>query len=143
MLLPRRDEVPGMRARAWFRRRAQETRRAPFDAPCVALRASQEAVIQRVRPSAPRPRPAPWDAREMKTCSLSHLGDHELRRALAASFSQEDGATATVLAHIAEFDARRLYLPAGYPSTFAYCVGELGRSEDAAYKRIQAARVAR
>src|SRR5439155_19275182 len=36
-----------------------------------------------------------------------------------------------------------LYLPATYPSMYAYCVGDLGRSEDAAYKRIQAARVAR
>ncbi len=68
----------------------------------------------------------------MKTCSLAHLGDHELRRALAASFSQEDGATATVLAHIAEFDARRLYLPAGYPSMFGLC----GAAHSANYAEI-------
>src|SRR5262249_29946845 len=37
----------------------------------------------------------------------------------------------------------RLYLPAGYPSMFAYCVEELHFSEDAAYKRIQAGRAAR
>jgi hypothetical protein len=46
------------------------------------------------------------------------------------------------LAHIAEVDERRLYLEAAYPSMFAYCVGALRFSEDAAYKRIQAARAA-
>lgn len=50
---------------------------------------------------------------------------------------------APVIAHIAEVDARRLYVPAGYASMHAYCVGELGLSEDAAFKRITAARVAR
>ncbi len=50
---------------------------------------------------------------------------------------------ATVLAHVAEIDSRRIYLPAGYPSMFGYCVGELRMSEDAAKKRIQAARAAR
>ena len=34
----------------------------------------------------------------------------------------------------------RLYLPAGYPSMYEYCVNELRLSEDATYKRIQAAR---
>ena len=48
-----------------------------------------------------------------------------------------------MLAHLAEVDARRLYLPAGYLSMFSYCVSELHLSEDAAYKRIQAARAAR
>src|SRR5262249_27860289 len=38
---------------------------------------------------------------------------------------------------------RRLYAPAGYPSMFAYCVGWLHLSEDAAYKRIRVARAAR
>ena len=79
----------------------------------------------------------------MNRYSLSHVGDRELDRGLACAIGQEQGATATVLAYIAESDARKRYLPAGYPSTFAYCVGELGRSEDAAYKRIKAARAAR
>jgi hypothetical protein len=51
--------------------------------------------------------------------------------------------TAELLAHIAEVDARKLYLPAAYPSIFAYCVQELHLSEDAASKRIKAARAAR
>src|SRR5258706_11971150 len=79
----------------------------------------------------------------MQRYSLSHLSDDALRRGLSATVACELGATAELLAHIAEFDARRLYLPAAYPSMFAYCVGELHLSEDAAAKRIQAARVAR
>ncbi|MEK7317316.1 MAG: HNH endonuclease signature motif containing protein, partial [Candidatus Eisenbacteria bacterium] len=55
---------------------------------------------------------------------------------------EERVTTATLLAHIAEVDARRLYVPAGYTSMHAYCVEELRLSEDAAYKRIQAARAA-
>src|SRR5262249_24599699 len=46
------------------------------------------------------------------------------------------------LADLAEFDERRLYLTAGYPSMFAYCVGKLRRSPSAALKRIQSARAA-
>src|SRR5439155_5459876 len=57
--------------------------------------------------------------------------------------SHESTATTSVLPHIAEFDARRLYLPAGYPSMAAYCVHHLHLSEDSAYKRIHAARAAR
>src|SRR2546422_5399145 len=75
--------------------------------------------------------------------SLSHLSDSALLRDLAALVAQDRATTARLLAHIAECDARRLYLPAAYPSMFAYCVHELRLSEDAAYKRIQAARVAR
>jgi 5-methylcytosine-specific restriction endonuclease McrA len=48
-----------------------------------------------------------------------------------------------LLAHIAEVDDRGLYRLAGYPSMFGYCVGELRFSEDAAYKRIRAARAGR
>ena len=57
--------------------------------------------------------------------------------------AQDRTTTAALLAHIAEVDARRLYLPAAYPSMFAYCLHELRLSEDSAYKRIQAARTAR
>jgi len=79
----------------------------------------------------------------MRAYRLDHLSDHDLLRALAALVAQECTTTASLLAHIAEVDARRLYLPAGYPSMYAYCLGELRLSEDAAFKRIQAARMAR
>ncbi|MFI5370419.1 MAG: HNH endonuclease [Candidatus Eisenbacteria bacterium] len=79
----------------------------------------------------------------MKSYSLSHLADQALLNDLATLVAQECHTTASMLAHLAEVDARKLYLPAAYPSMYAYCVGELHLSEDAAAKRIQAARVAR
>src|SRR5216117_3015877 len=79
----------------------------------------------------------------MRCYSLSDLNDGELLRRLASLVSRDRVITADLLAHLAEVDARRLYLPAGFASMYAYCVGELRFSEDAAYKRIQAARAAR
>jgi 5-methylcytosine-specific restriction endonuclease McrA len=74
---------------------------------------------------------------------LSHLSDSTLLRSLATLVSRDRVTTAEILAHMAEVDARKLYRQAAYPSMYAYGVGELRMSEDAAYKRIQAARVAR
>ena len=79
----------------------------------------------------------------MNRFSVSHLSDGVLLRNLATLVSQERATTAALLAHLAEVDERKLYLPAAYPSMFAYCVGELRFSEDAAYKRINAARTGR
>ncbi|HEY6868078.1 MAG TPA: hypothetical protein VI792_12525 [Candidatus Eisenbacteria bacterium] len=79
----------------------------------------------------------------MRTYCLSHLPDATLLRDLVALVVQDRGTTAAMLAHLAEVDARRLYLPAAYPSMYAYCVGELRLSEDATWKRLQAARAAR
>lgn len=79
----------------------------------------------------------------MQIYSLTHVSDTALLRDLAELVVRDRVTTATLLAHIAEVDARRLYVPAGYSSMHAYCVDELGLSEDAASKRIQAARAAR
>jgi 5-methylcytosine-specific restriction endonuclease McrA len=48
-----------------------------------------------------------------------------------------------LLVHLAEFDARRLCLEAGYRSLFEYCTGALGFDEHESYRRIRAARVLR
>jgi hypothetical protein len=79
----------------------------------------------------------------VKRFSLTHLSDEVLRKELTRKARNEKEATAELLAHIAEFDERKLYLPAAYESMLAYCVGELGLSEDAAKKRIQVARAAK
>src|SRR6266850_5336901 len=79
----------------------------------------------------------------MHDYTLSHLSDAALLRDLAALVSQDRITTVTLLAHIAEVDARKLYVPAGYSSMRAYCVEELLLSEDAAYRRVTAARAAR
>ena len=79
----------------------------------------------------------------MATYTLSHLSDLVLLRDLKHLVARDRTITAALLAHIAEVDSRKLYLPAAYPSMHAYCVGELHLSEDAAFKRIRAGRAAR
>jgi 5-methylcytosine-specific restriction endonuclease McrA len=79
----------------------------------------------------------------MRDYTLAHVSDAVLLRDLAALVDRDRVTTATLLAHIAEVDARKLYVPAGYSSMHAYCVDELRLSEDAASKRIHAARAAR
>lgn len=54
----------------------------------------------------------------------------------------EQRATADLVAALAEFDDRRLYLGEGCSSLFVYCTRVLRLSEHAAYSRIQAARTA-
>ncbi len=71
------------------------------------------------------------------------LGDAELEDRLKRLAGIERKALVLLLAHLGEFDDRRLYAGRGHPSLFAYCLQVLGYSEQAAYKRIQAARAAR
>jgi 5-methylcytosine-specific restriction endonuclease McrA len=66
-----------------------------------------------------------------------------LRRDLFAAAARDRTNTAEFLALIAEFDALRLYVPEGYASMHAFCIGELRMCEESAFKRIQAARAAR
>jgi hypothetical protein len=73
----------------------------------------------------------------------SHLSDTELIAEVKRLAASEREATAHLIAHIAELDARRLYLAAGFPSLFAYCREVLELSEQSTYNRIEAARAAR
>jgi len=73
----------------------------------------------------------------------SHLSDRSLLDGLASRLCQQRAISAEFLADLAEVDARRLYLPAGYPSMYLYCVQELRLSEQAAFHRIRGARTAR
>jgi hypothetical protein len=79
----------------------------------------------------------------MNTYTLTHVSDEALIRNLADLIRRDRVTTAALLAHIAEVDARRIYLAKGFPSMHQYCVQELRLSEDAAAKRIHAARKAR
>ncbi len=54
-----------------------------------------------------------------------------------------NAAEAELVAHLAEVDARQLYLEEGCSSMFTYCQRVLHFAEGVAYKRIQAARAAR
>ena len=75
--------------------------------------------------------------------SRKHVADAALFTDAVFHLSQERGAKAEALADLAEIDARKLYLPAGYPSMYALCVEHFGLSDQAAYKRIYAGRAAR
>jgi hypothetical protein len=79
----------------------------------------------------------------MKITHASTLSDRALVAELGRLAGQERAATVALIAHLAEFDARRLYAGAGYSSTFRYCLEVLRLSEDAAFNRIEVARAAR
>ena len=75
--------------------------------------------------------------------SLAHLDFSALHHNLVTLSTVIRTKTADLVAHIAEFDARRFYVRAGYTSMRAYCMGELRLSEDSAAKHLQVARKAR
>src|SRR6185295_6178265 len=81
--------------------------------------------------------------RRMKTNIPSHLSDDDLVAKVRSLAGREREATVDLIAHLAELDARRLYLGAGFSSLFTYCTELLQLSEAEAYNRIEAARAAR
>jgi hypothetical protein len=56
----------------------------------------------------------------MKIDIPHHLSDEELESQLKSLARGEREATARLIAHLAEFDERRLYRAAGFPSLFNY-----------------------
>ena len=74
--------------------------------------------------------------------SYRSLSDNALTGEVRRLAGCEQRATADLVAALAEFDARRLYLGEGCSSLFRYCTRVLRLSEHAAYSRIQAARTA-
>src|SRR5437762_966967 len=79
----------------------------------------------------------------MKILHASHLTNDALVKEVGRLALGEREATVTFIVHLGEFDARRLYAGAGFPSTFAYCLEVLRLSEDVAFNRIEAARAVR
>ena len=79
----------------------------------------------------------------MRTECLSTMSDRELVERLQGLLREERRLTAAVLLHLAEVEERELHLRAACSSMYAYCTKVLGMSEDQAFKRIRAARVAR
>lgn len=78
----------------------------------------------------------------MSNYSLRHLSDDALAQGLERSTSDDRRSIARNIAHIAEYDRRQSYLPAGCKSMYRYCVSRLGMSEDVALQRIRVGRVA-
>jgi 5-methylcytosine-specific restriction endonuclease McrA len=79
----------------------------------------------------------------MRKWSLTHLSNGVLLRDLQSLAAQDCVHLAKLLAHIGEVQARKLYREAAQPHMHAYCVNVLHFSEDAAWKRIHVAGVAR
>ncbi len=75
--------------------------------------------------------------------STAQLSDEEVLEQVKLLAHRERELTAALIVHLAELDARRLYLAEGYSSLFTYCTQVLPLSEHAAYGRIEAARAAR
>jgi len=74
---------------------------------------------------------------------VATLSGPELLAATRKLVHNACGLEAKLLVYLGEIDERRLYLEYAFPSMFAFCIGELGFSEGAAYSRITIARAAR
>ena len=72
---------------------------------------------------------------------LRHLTDKTLLADTKFLAGREREITTKILHHLKEIDKRKLYSDLGYSSLFSYCMKELGYSESAASRRIQACRM--
>ena len=79
----------------------------------------------------------------MPSYSLSRVEADALLRRTREIVTRGWADTAELLAHLGEIEARGLYRADSYDSFFAWCMGELHFSENAAYRRMRAARAAR
>ena len=80
-------------------------------------------------------------ARPPITSTVGALSDRELLRQTGTLVRHERHLQGAVIDHLAEIDARRLYLQRGCSSLFDYAVRELGYSDAAAGRRIGAVRL--
>jgi HNH endonuclease len=71
------------------------------------------------------------------------ISDDELEASLSGLLGAGARVEARIVAHLAEVEARRLHLLAGYSSLYDYCRKRLALSDYEAFLRIAAARVAR
>lgn len=82
--------------------------------------------------------------RDMKSLpSFRDLSDSDLTTSLLRFAQDERTATVQLIAALAEFDRRQLYLDHGFHSSYRFCVEVLKLSEHAALMRIEAARASR
>ncbi len=79
----------------------------------------------------------------MKTITIASLDSEALARRLRDLVGEERNIQVDFLLHLDEFDRRRAYLEAGFPSLWDYCLRVLYLREGAAGRRIGAMRVLR
>jgi hypothetical protein len=80
---------------------------------------------------------------EGKFWCLEAVSDAVLQKGLKALLTKGARTEARIVAHLAEVDARKLHLAMGASSLFDYCLSRLGLSNNEAFHRITAARLAR
>ena len=80
-------------------------------------------------------------ARPTITSTVGVLSDRELLRETSKLVRHERHLQGAIIDHLAEIDARRLYLQRSFSSLFDYAVRELGYSDAAASRRIGAMRL--
>ena len=102
-------------------------------------------AVQRARAVSAGGRKTPcYEARMMSSRMIvESLGSSELRSATRELVRSSHVVEAELLVHLGEIDERKLYLDWSFSSMFAFCIGELGFSEDVACNRINVARAAR
>ena len=79
----------------------------------------------------------------MNHLSIASMSNDALLSATRELAVRSNALEADLLVLLGEIDERKLYLDRAFSSMFAFCTGELGFSEAAAYNRIQVARAAR
>jgi hypothetical protein len=79
----------------------------------------------------------------MLMTALHHLTDAQLVTEIAALNRAQRTATAALVAHLAELEARDLHLAMGFRSLYRYCRAVLHRSEYESYNRMEAAHAVR
>ena len=80
---------------------------------------------------------------EGKFWYLEAVSDAVLQEGLKELLATGARTEARIVAHLAEVDARKLHLAMGASSLFDYCLSRLGLSNNEAFHRITAARLAR
>lgn len=75
--------------------------------------------------------------------NLTAISNSELIGRIEKLAQSERKLTHVILCHINEIESRRLYAELGYESMFRYLTAHLKYSEDAAYRRLSAARLLR
>jgi hypothetical protein len=79
----------------------------------------------------------------MQARSFTHATDNQLVAEMPRLAQNERTSAADLVAGLAEFDGRRLYLGLGFASIYSYCAARLHLADGAAYRRIEAARTSR
>ena len=75
--------------------------------------------------------------------TVGSLSDSDLLSATRELVKRAGVVEADILLHLGEVEERKLFAACAHPSMIAFCVNELGFSEDAAFTRIFVARAAR